>query len=115
MDILSHLHDSNIPHLHDAYETDKMLAIVLDKYVYNIHWFFLFNYLNSFLSLHGNDLLENLLNRRTYTERDAAIIIRNLVDTLKHLHSRNIAHLDIKVKFEIYLFISFKNVFFLIF
>ena len=31
MDILSHLHDSNIPHLHDAYETDKMLAIVLDK------------------------------------------------------------------------------------
>jgi serine/threonine protein kinase len=33
MDILSHLHDSNIPHLHDAYETDKMLAIVLDKYV----------------------------------------------------------------------------------
>jgi len=40
MDILSHLHDSNIPHLHDAYETDKMLAIVLDKYVYNIHWVF---------------------------------------------------------------------------
>jgi len=33
MDILSHLHDSNIPYLHDAYETDKMLAIVLDKYV----------------------------------------------------------------------------------
>jgi len=33
MEILSHLHDSNIPYLHDAYETDKMLAIVLDKYV----------------------------------------------------------------------------------
>lgn len=33
MDILSHLHDTNIPQLHDAYETDKMLAIVLDKYV----------------------------------------------------------------------------------
>jgi hypothetical protein len=33
MDILSHLHDTNIPRLHDAYETDKMLAIVLDKYV----------------------------------------------------------------------------------
>ena len=33
MDILSHLHDSNIPNLHDAYETDQMLAIVLDKYV----------------------------------------------------------------------------------
>ena len=48
-------------------------------------------------SLHGNDLLENLLNRRTYTERDAALIIRNLVETLKHLHSRNIAHLDVKV------------------
>ncbi|CAF1031742.1 unnamed protein product [Rotaria sordida] len=77
MDILSHLHDPSIPHLHDAYETDKMLAIVLDN-------------------VHGNDLLENLLNRRTYTERDAALIIRNLVDTLKHLHSRNIAHLDIK-------------------
>lgn len=49
-------------------------------------------------SLHGKDLLENLLNRRTYTERDAALIIRNLVETLKHLHSRNIAHLDVKVK-----------------
>jgi hypothetical protein len=33
MDILSHLHDSNIPQLYDAYETDKMLAIVLDEYV----------------------------------------------------------------------------------
>jgi len=73
--------------------------------------FFSFNYLNSFLSLHGNDLLENLLNRRTYTERDAAIIIRNLVDTLKHLHSRNIAHLDIKVKFEIYLFFHLRTFF----
>ncbi|CAF3800634.1 unnamed protein product, partial [Rotaria magnacalcarata] len=77
MDILSHLHDSNIPRIHDAYETDKMLAIVLDNF-------------------YGNDLLENLLNRRTYTERDAALIIRDLVETLKHLHSRNIAHLDIK-------------------
>lgn len=37
MDILSHLHDSSIPHLHDAYETDKMLAIVLDKYVFEDH------------------------------------------------------------------------------
>lgn len=37
MDILSHLHDSNIPRLHDAYETDKMLAIVLDKYVFLIY------------------------------------------------------------------------------
>ncbi len=52
-------------------------------------------------SLHGNDLLDNLLNRRTYTERDAALIIRNLVETLKHLHSRNIAHLDIKVIFNL--------------
>jgi serine/threonine protein kinase len=41
MDILSHLHDSNIPHLHDAYETDKMLAIVLDKYVFPILYYFL--------------------------------------------------------------------------
>jgi len=49
-------------------------------------------------SLHGNDLLENLLNRRKYTEHDAALIIRNLVEILKHLHSRNIAHLDIKVR-----------------
>lgn len=48
-------------------------------------------------SLHGNDLLDHLLNRRTYSERDAALIIRSLVDTLKHLHSRNIAHLDVKV------------------
>jgi serine/threonine protein kinase len=31
MDILSHLHDTNIPRLHDAYETDDMLAIVFDK------------------------------------------------------------------------------------
>ncbi|CAF0817324.1 unnamed protein product [Adineta steineri] len=77
MDILSHLYDSNIPRLHDAYETDKMLAIVLDN-------------------IPGNNLLDNLLYRRTYTEHDVSLIIRNLVDTLKHLHSRNIAHLDIK-------------------
>ena len=48
-------------------------------------------------SLHGYDLLDYLINRRTYSERDAALIIRSLVDSLKHLHSRNIAHLDVKV------------------
>ncbi|UJR34155.1 hypothetical protein I4U23_021562, partial [Adineta vaga] len=77
MEMLSHLYDTNIPRLHDAYETDKMLAIVLDN-------------------IEGNELLDHLLNRRTYTEHDASLIIRNLVETLKHLHSRNIVHLDIK-------------------
>jgi serine/threonine protein kinase len=49
-------------------------------------------------SVHGRDLLDNMLTRRTYSERDVALIIRHLVDTVKHLHSRNIVHLDIKVQ-----------------
>lgn len=38
-----------------------------------------------------------MLNRRQYAERDVALIIRDLVETLQHLHSRNIVHLDLKV------------------
>ncbi|CAF4090631.1 unnamed protein product [Rotaria sordida] len=36
MDILSHLHDLNILQLYDAYETDKMLAIGLDKHIVHL-------------------------------------------------------------------------------
>ncbi|CAF1546759.1 unnamed protein product, partial [Didymodactylos carnosus] len=77
MDVLSKIYDSNVPRLHDAYESDKMLALVLDN-------------------VSGVDLLEHMLERKTYTERETALIIRNLVEILRNLHSRNIVHLDIK-------------------
>ena len=43
------------------------------------------------------DCLSYLAEKPRANEEDAAIIIRQLLDVLKYLHSQNVIHLDIRV------------------
>ncbi len=44
----------------------------------------------------GGELYEHIIRRGHFTERDAAIITRDLISGLYALHSHDILHLDIK-------------------
>ncbi|XP_055959480.1 obscurin-like [Patella vulgata] len=72
--LLSH---KNILALHDAYETPKNLIIVTEL-------------------LSGGNLVDHAIDQNNWTENDAAATVKKLLNTLGHIHSRNILHLDIK-------------------
>lgn len=49
-----------------------------------------------FEKLHGGPLLEHIQRRKFLTESEASNIVRNLAEALLFLHSRGIAHRDVK-------------------
>lgn len=46
--------------------------------------------------LEGRELFERIVERKKYTERDAARLMRNLTLAVKSLHEKNILHRDLK-------------------
>merc|ERR1711944_58449 len=49
-----------------------------------------------FEKLNGGPLLEHIQRRKFFTESEASTIVRNLAEAVQFLHSRGIAHRDIK-------------------
>jgi len=49
-----------------------------------------------FEKINGGPLLKHIQKRICFTEREASSIIRDLAEAIKHLHTRGIAHRDIK-------------------
>ena len=49
-----------------------------------------------FEKLHGGPLLEHIQRRKCLTEAEASLIVRSLAEALQFLHSRGIAHRDVK-------------------
>eukprot|EP00397_Hematodinium_sp_SG-2012_P012328 GEMP01012496.1.p1 GENE.GEMP01012496.1~~GEMP01012496.1.p1 ORF type:complete len:683 (+),score=143.73 GEMP01012496.1:258-2306(+) len=46
----------------------------------------------------GRELYDRLMDKKKYSERDAARITKEMLLAIKYLHSRNIAHRDIKLE-----------------
>jgi calcium/calmodulin-dependent protein kinase I len=44
----------------------------------------------------GGELFDRIIKREHYTEEDARVVLRQLIDAIAFLHERNIAHRDIK-------------------
>jgi serine/threonine protein kinase len=46
----------------------------------------------------GGELFDQIVERGSYTEEDAAAIVRDVVDAAAYLHRHNIVHRDLKVR-----------------
>ena len=76
-DIMEHISHPNILHIEKVFQVGSKFYLV-------------------FPLCTGGELYEHIIRRGHFTERDAAIIIRDLISGLHALHQHEILHLDIK-------------------
>nr|AGQ20411.1 calcium dependent protein kinase 2 [Zingiber officinale] len=89
--ILSALKDhENVVHFHDAFEDDSYVYIVMEL-------------------CEGGELLDRILSKKDsrYTEKDAAIVVRQMLKVAAECHLHGLVHRDMKP--ENFLFKSTKN------
>lgn len=77
IDIIKRLDHPNIVKMYEQYEDGKYLYIVTE-------------------CIKGGELFDELIKRKRFTEKDCAIIIKQMLLALSHLHAQNIAHKDLK-------------------
>ncbi|CAO3619731.1 unnamed protein product [Cunninghamella echinulata] len=77
LDILKQVKHPHIISMHDLYESKDAVYIVTDL-------------------ASGGELFQQLLDRGSYTERDACHLIAQLLEGLAYLHDHDIVHRDIK-------------------
>jgi calcium-dependent protein kinase len=67
----------NIMKMYEEYEDSKFLYIVTEL-------------------IQGGELFDELIRRKKFTEKDCAIIVKQLLEALCYCHANNIAHKDLK-------------------
>merc|ERR1712137_38511 len=77
MQVLKSVDHPNIIKLKEIFETDEMLYIVTEVVT-------------------GGELFDRIVDKGSYSERDAAILVQKLVTAIEYLHSKNIVHRDLK-------------------
>jgi len=79
IDILSKVNHPKIVRMHAIFDTKESLFIVMEL-------------------MEGGELYEEIIQRSTFTEAEAAIIVKQLLEALVYLHARQIAHRDLKLE-----------------
>ncbi len=77
VEILSQLDHPDIVGMHEVYKVPDKLFIVLEY-------------------LKGGELLKAICQRQRYTEDDARALVLQIVEGVRHIHSRGVIHRDIK-------------------
>lgn len=77
INILKELDHPNIIHLHDLFYDESFLFIIMEL-------------------ARGKELFEEICSRRSFTEEDARVIIKSLLNALNYVHKKKIIHRDIK-------------------
>ena len=77
IDILTHVDHPNIVKLYDVFEDSNSYSLVMEL-------------------MTGGELLDTILEKEQYSEREAAETIRPIIDAINYCHSLNIIHRDIK-------------------
>jgi serine/threonine protein kinase len=77
MDILHKVHHPNIIQLHEMMEEDNKIFFVMELVT-------------------GGELFDRIVEKGSYTEEDAQVLVRKIVCAIEYLHGQNIAHRDLK-------------------
>uniref|UniRef100_A0A6B2LBF2 non-specific serine/threonine protein kinase n=1 Tax=Arcella intermedia TaxID=1963864 RepID=A0A6B2LBF2_9EUKA len=77
--LLQRLHHPNIVELIDICDTKETLFIVMEL-------------------MEGGELYEEIVRRKSFTEKDASYIMLQLLRSLDYLHSQGIVHRDLKLE-----------------
>jgi len=83
VDILREIDHMHIVKLYDIYETKDHLYMVMEL-------------------LKGGELFDNIVQKGTYSEKEAAAVMRQILEAVQYLHNRGIAHRDLKPENLIY-------------
>jgi calcium/calmodulin-dependent protein kinase I len=81
--ILSQIDHPNIVKCREVFEDQAHIYIVLDL-------------------LSGGELFHYVVERRTFTEKDVADIIRPIIDAIRYCHDLDVAHRDLKLENILY-------------
>jgi len=79
IDILSKLEHPNVLKMYEYFLEGKKVCMVTEL-------------------LHGGEMLDAVLNRGMYSEADAKQVFRQLLESLKYLHSVAVVHRDLKLE-----------------
>jgi len=77
--ILGSMDHPNVVNMRAIFDTDDILFIVMEL-------------------MEGGELYEEIVKRKTFSEKDAAEITRQLCEALAYLHERGIVHRDLKLE-----------------
>ena len=77
MEVLQTVHHPNIIELKEVFETEEMLYIVTELVT-------------------GGELFDRIVSKGSYSEHDAAALVRKFVEALDYLHDKGIVHRDLK-------------------
>ena len=77
IDILRALNHEFIIHLHEVYESNKYIHLVLSY-------------------LEGGELFDRIKSKQVYQESTAIRVMRNMLKALEYLHAHNVVHRDLK-------------------
>ncbi|CAH1789060.1 unnamed protein product [Owenia fusiformis] len=69
----------NIVDLVDAYETERRIVLVMEL-------------------VNGPELVDKVIAEDSWTESEAAFFVRQILDAVRHMHSHNVLHLDLKLE-----------------
>lgn len=98
MDILKRVDHPNIIALHEMIEAGNKLYFVMELCVL-LHFSFISFLFNNILinRVTGGELFDRIVEKGSYSEEDAKILVRKIVSAIDYLHKQNIAHRDLKV------------------
>ena len=77
IDILKNLDHPNILRLYEVFEDKKYIYLVTEL-------------------CYGGELFDEILKRKTFTEKDAAVVIKQVLSAIAYCHDKNVAHRDLK-------------------
>jgi len=77
IDIMKKVDHKNILKLHEIYEDDQKVYIVMEL-------------------INGSELFDRIVEKGFYSEKNAQVVIRQILEAVSYLHAKGIAHRDLK-------------------